>query len=177
MDRFNLYAYVANDPVNRGDPSGNEGEGIVVTAARKGVDIGLALGRLAGFLASAPVRVLSSLVQSSPAGAYGDSCELCHKNENAEVDVTDADSVEGKTPEEVEEAAKEKGWTERPARDGEGKRFSDASGNNGIRIMKGGGNRGGPDGPMKSGGPYAQIVGGRDAGKYVALAGNRTIGR
>jgi hypothetical protein len=76
-----------------------------------------------------------------------------------------------------EEAAKAKGWTEKPSKKGEGKRFSDASGNNGIRIMKRGGNRGGPDGPMKSGGDYAQIVGGRDAGKYVPLAGNGTLGR
>ena len=59
----------------------------------------------------------------------------------------------------------------------EGRRFYDATGNNGIRIMKGGGNRSVEDGGVKSGGPYAQIVGGKDAGKVIPLKGNRALGK
>lgn len=104
----------------------------------------------------------------------------CNFSESAnDIDVTDPESVEGAAASDVEKAAEAKGWTGSDAATGpdKGKKYLDASKNNGIRVMQGGGTRTGPDAAVKSGGPYAVIAGGRNAGKVVPLAGNKVLGR
>ena len=127
--------------------------------------------RAGGSVLARRVVGIAALFQASCAGP----ATLCNES-NEEIDPTDPESVEGRTEEEVAEAAKRKGWKEEPARTGteKGRRFSDVSGNNGIRIMRGGDNRTDTDSDVKSGGPYAKIVGGRYAGAVVPLAGNKS---
>ncbi|MEP2990316.1 MAG: RHS repeat-associated core domain-containing protein [Parasphingorhabdus sp.] len=176
VDQLNLYTYVGNDPIGRIDPSGKNT--IVVTANRCFSNPGACAGAIVvgGFIYVAAIR--GSSVSRDRPSVFIPAPPL--RKDSDEVDVTDPDSVEGKTEEEVKEAAEAKFGKGKPAKNGKGTVYSDASGNNGVRVMDGGGRRSGEFGEVKSGGPYAQIWGGSatQGGKAVVpLAGNKTLGR
>ncbi|MEM9310458.1 MAG: RHS repeat-associated core domain-containing protein, partial [Pseudomonadota bacterium] len=179
-DQFNLYAYVGNDPINVSDPTGQSGEGILVTAARCGSQPFACAAVLVG--GAGLLLVVPNVNSQRRRIVEGDRIRSTPpplRKDDQDVDLDDPDDVEGADPEDLEEAAKSKGWTERDATNKKGKIFSDAKGNNGIRIMQGGGNRSpGPngDGYIKAAGPYAVIIGGKHAGKVVPLKGNPFAG-
>lgn len=177
-DQMDLYAYVGNDPVNGTDPTGEEEADIVVTGCRS--------------CHAAPPPTLPPWVQHGPATSplptlpkfrfspstpsrnlRHNACDYLGIFCNEAADITDPDSLEGKTPEEVEEAAREAGFTEsRPTKTLGGKALT-KPGNKAdqIRIMPGVPNR---SQEIKRG-PYVEtsISGNRAT---VALAGNPTLG-
>jgi hypothetical protein len=178
-DNINLYTYVENDPLNDTDSSGLSGDCPPDTICVPGYLAPPALIPPIFIPGSSENTAFARRAAEQTTNAIQNLRDAIGALFNENIDVTDPESVEGATPEEVEEAAAEKGWKKSDAKTGadKGTRYLDQSGNRGIRIMKGGGNRTGPDAGVKSSGPYAQIIGGPSAGKVVPLAGNSTLRR
>ncbi len=175
-DQMNLYAYVGNDTVNKTDPAGENGEDIVVTGCR-GCHQSLPPGSIIFHhpaILSLPTLPHLRFSPSTPSrNLRHNACDYLGIFCNEAADITDPDSLEGKTPEEVEEAAREAGFTEsRPTKTLGGKALT-KPGNKAdqIRIMPGVPNR---SQEIKRG-PYVEtsISGNRAT---VALAGNPTLG-
>ena len=170
---------MGNDPVNLVDPTGMQAEEIIVTGGR----VARACGHpLRAAMCGGAVLIGSLLfitASRNDALSNPDRRELnislptIHRNE--EVDLEDADDVEGAKPEDIEAEAKARGWTEQPAKNGKGNVFRSPNGKQGIRVMRGGGRRTGKDAEIKSGGPYAHIEGGKDAGRNIPLDGNSVL--
>ena len=171
-DQVNLYAYVGNDPVNNIDSSGEDGDDIVVTGQRPYIPLFVFIPGTAENRDWATRQIaLNRRVADNIRNFMG---SILH---NEAVDVTDPSSLEGKTPEEVEEAAKEAGYTEEQPTKGEGgKRLvRPNSGGRQIRIMQG--NPNDPD-PVKRG-PYVKVPidgrGGTVNSPPIPLKGNKAL--
>jgi hypothetical protein len=180
----NLYAYVGNDPVNMTDPTGEDAADIVVTGGRlvagcARTAVACGTGLVGGALIYSLLRSIQNTQDRIKNGRPNVFLPPSPSRKD-EVDVTNPDSVEGKTREEVAAAAEAKGWIEDDANNGKGKKFSTPSGNQGIRIMEGGGNRTAEtddEAKIKEGGPYAVIFGGKAGRAVIPLSGNRTLGQ
>jgi RHS repeat-associated protein len=184
-DQFNLYAYVGNDPINLVDLSGKRASQpnyytfpSIIPPLPGSQDLD-GNGRIDAEDAALQIQQgFENLVQMGE-----DFIDWVLNNEDASenddpIDVTDPDSVRGQDPEDVAEAAEEAGLKEQEPKSGvkqPGRRFHDKKGNNGIRIQEGGQNRTGQNADIKSGGPYAEIIGGKHGGAVVPLKGNKVL--
>jgi RHS repeat-associated protein len=178
-DGVNWYQYVGGDPVGGRDSTGTKTEveaaEIFVTAgcgtlctriggaALRGLEVAVRVGRLA-----TPIGRVLSLFESTPTACI--AMEGCRDPALSKMDVDDPESLRGATPQQVEEAARKRGFQPAgPTKDPFGRRFR-VPGNvaKQIRIMLGSAAR---SDPIKQG-PYAVISNGNGPPVNIPLAGN-----
>lgn len=94
-DEKNLYTYSRNDPINRTDFNGMQSDVITVTGSKSPpVSIIGILARIFG-IPSSPITIISSLVSSTSAGGYGDSCENCSRVTTPDQNPDEFESIKG----------------------------------------------------------------------------------
>lgn len=175
-DQVNLYAYVKNDPISKVDTTGEEteeNEEIIVNGYLPTINILPPIFRFGSPENKAFAREMAIRTER---GFRKIACLVFNCASKLEPDIDNPDSLEGATEEEVAEAAKAKGYTEREggSRRGGGKVYEAGNGADQVRTMPGGGNRTGKDAAIKEGGPYVEVS--KNGTLSVRpLAGNKTL--
>jgi RHS repeat-associated protein len=163
------YAYALNNPVGNKDPEGRFA--LVIQGGQAGFLIGGPAGAIAGGLIVGIAGILIGeelgkvIVNFRDSGSVGES--------NQVLPAPTPDEIHGKTPEEVGEIMKEKGWVEvGPSRGGGTKWQKPGSkGSDQVRIEK----RNPADPMPEKQGPYGRISENGQKSEPIPLQGNPTI--